>query len=63
MAKAKPDGDYLFACYDRLAHVLEKIVAYERPKLQAITLAGDGANPLEVRLTLPQPAGPGPLAL
>jgi hypothetical protein len=46
-----------------LAHVLEKIVAYERPKLQAITLAGDGANPLEVRLTLPQPAGPGPLAL
>jgi hypothetical protein len=49
LAKPNPSRDYLFACYDRLARILEKIARYERPKLQAITLAGDARHPLRVQ--------------
>jgi hypothetical protein len=48
LAKPKPSRDYLFACYDRVARILEKIVPYQRPKLQAIAVAGDPTSPPKV---------------
>jgi hypothetical protein len=48
LAKPKPSRDYLFACYDRVARILEKIVPYQRPKLQAITVAGVSTSPPRV---------------
>jgi hypothetical protein len=44
--------DRLITLYDRLARILEKTCQYERPKLQAVTLAGDHNNPLRVRADL-----------
>jgi hypothetical protein len=39
----------LITLHDRLARILEKTCQYENPKLQAITLAGDHSNPVQVR--------------
>ncbi len=38
----------LITLHDRLARILEKTCQYEKPKLQAITLAGDHNNPVQV---------------
>src|SRR3984957_7568731 len=42
----------LITLHDRLARILEKTCQYEKPKLQAITLAGDHNNPVQVRADL-----------
>jgi hypothetical protein len=42
----------LITLRDRLARILEKTCQYEKPKLQAISLAGDHNNPVQVRADL-----------
>jgi hypothetical protein len=42
----------LITLHDRLARILEKTCQYEKPRLQAITLAGDHNNPVQVRADL-----------
>jgi hypothetical protein len=41
----------LITLHDRLARILEKTCQYEKPKLQAITLAGDHNNPVQVSVS------------
>jgi hypothetical protein len=48
LVKPKPSREYIIACYDRLARVLEKILPYQRPKLQAVLVAGDPTYPLRL---------------